>query len=164
MKLRFLPVICLAAFSLLSGCSKNDDDTSDNPTPTETTSFKAVIDGSNWEAANHNTAVSGGLFGLYGNDNAGRQLIISTDAITKTGNYTSGSLSYVLPHSDGSTSRWTGFLSDSTVNKLTITSYDPTTKKISGTFQFKGGRVFGATTEPDSVNVMNGTFTGIRLP
>lgn len=161
MKLKFIPFLCLLAFSILSGCSDDDDTT--NPA-TETTTFKAVIDGSDWEATSHNTMVSGGLFGLYGNDNAGRQVIISTDAITRTGSYTSGSLSYSLTHSDGSTSRWTAMLSDSTINNFTVTSYDAATKKISGTFRFSGAKVFGASSEPDTVKVTNGTFSGIKLP
>jgi hypothetical protein len=166
MNFKFLPVICISALSFLSGCGSNDDDNASTPTPTPTNNiaFKAVIAGSDWQATNHNTMVSGGLFALYGEDNAGRKITISTGEITKTGTYTSGSLAYELTHSDGSYSRWTGFLNDSTVNVLTITSYDAATKKIAGTFKFSGGRIFGATTEPDTIKVTNGTFSGIKLP
>lgn len=168
MNFKILPVICMLALSFLGSCGKDDDDattpSNNDPITNPTTTFKAVISGSNWQATNHNTAVSGGILGIHGDDNAGRKITITTDVITKTGTYTSGSLAYELTHSDGSASRWTGFLNDSTINVLTITSYDAATKKISGTFKFSGARVFGAPTEPDTVKVTNGVFTDIKLP
>lgn len=173
MNFKILPVICISALGILSSCGKDDDNTTTTPSPTNndpitnptnTTTFKAVIAGSNWQATNHNTAVSGGLFGLHGEDNSGRKITISTGEITKTGTYTSGSLAYELTHSDGSASRWTGFLNDSTINVLTVTSYDAATKKIAGTFKFSGAKVFGAPSEPDTVKVTNGVFTDIKLP
>ena len=162
MNFKTLPVICILASGLLGSCGSDDDDTT--TTPTEETTFKAVIAGSNWQATNQNTAVSGGILGIHGEDNAGRKITITTDVVTKTGTYTSGSLAYELMHADGSVSRWTGFLKDSTINVLTVTSFDATTKKIGGTFKFSGAKVFGATSEPDTVKVTNGVFTGIKLP
>jgi hypothetical protein len=173
MNFKILPVICISALGFFSSCGKDDDSAPATPTPTNndpitnptnTTVFKAIIAGSNWQATNHNTVSSGGLFQLHGQDNAGRKITISTGEITKTGTYTSGSLAYELTHSDGSYSRWTGFLNDSTINVLTVTSFDATTKKMSGTFKFSGAKVFGATTEPDTIKVTNGEFTGIKLP
>ncbi|KAA9331761.1 DUF6252 family protein [Adhaeribacter soli] len=164
MKLKRLPFAWLAVLCFLFSCSKDDDSDKPKPEPAAQTTFKATIAGASWQAKNQNTAASGGLLGIYGDDGAGKQITISMNTPTKTGAYTSGSLSYELTHAGGSSSRWTGLLSDSTKNQLNITSYDAATKKISGTFRFTGLRVFGASTEPDSIMVTNGTFTDIKLP
>ncbi|MBK0403467.1 hypothetical protein I5M27_10760 [Adhaeribacter sp. BT258] len=161
MNFKRLPFTLFVVLCFLFSCSKDDD--TDKPAPAKP-EIKATIAGAGWQAINHNTAVSGGLLGIYGEDGSGRKITISMDTPTKTGTYTSGSLSYELTHADNSYSRWTGFLSDSTVNQLTITSYDANTKKFSGTFRFTGQKVFGGSTEPDSVIVTGGTFTDLTLP
>ena len=139
-------VVTLASIVLL-GCKKKDEEPEPEPTPTPTPTynFTAKVDGVDYKSTGKVQIMYDYLVISAGNDNDKLWFIFNLlyDSVQvkvyPCNSSANGGVYSMAQYSNGNTQ--TGYSTDATsvaTDKLTITKYDTTAKKISGTFNFTG--------------------------
>ncbi len=142
-----LAMICFTV-SLMQSCSKEDDSTPNTPSPNETKSYVAYVDGIKFQPAIANVYIDTNRDGSL----LVKQLIASVDGKSikiqflgeMPGVYplTGGNTGYEnASYTVGADSNWVCTASAGGGN-LVITKYDKPNNKVSGTFNFTG-KFFG---------------------
>ena len=164
MKKLNLLFIVFAIFMISQSCKKEETG-GQTPTPTETKSFVAYIDGVKFSPAIANVYIDTVRDGNYliktliaeiGNKSISVQF---TSNITGSFALTGGASGYDVGRYDvGADSSWVCTSSVGGGN-LVISKYDKTNNKISGTFNFKA-KIFGSS---NIKNITNGEFFDVEI-
>ncbi|MBI2968805.1 MAG: hypothetical protein HYY40_13475 [Bacteroidetes bacterium] len=168
MKNIYLPVLAITLFAFTS-CKKKDDTNNDACGNKNFTA--SVSNGKSFESCNVISSMSTPYLQIHAQDNNGgtgdfQQIILQIPAqafaagtytiatmdlqsTTCTGSYSLGSANNVQYTSDASAT-----------GTLTVSAYDGTAKKISGTFSFTGKKSY-PTAGTETITVTSGSFTDI---
>jgi hypothetical protein len=149
-------LISFLAVSLLSGCSKKDDDNTEPETNTPTTALTCKVNGTSWPASLAVVATnSGGILTVTGSDSNAKQCQVIIYDANGAGTYTLGG-SLTNPN----TGRWTEGLNATDtyttsvgLGEGTAEITELTATSVKGTFQFTAKN-----TEGTGVTITEGSF------
>jgi len=158
MRLKIISAALLALVVVFSACKKDKDSTDPIVNPTSA-ALTAKVDGANFQSkdAGAVSGVDSHSFVLSATD--AQENSITLTGPTAVGNYTGATndeTSGIYINKDGAL--WMSSMGDGTVT-LTITKYDVSSKRMSGTFSFTAPAAGSGATGTKTIT--NGSFTDV---
>lgn len=159
MRAKIVSIVATALVVIFSSCKK---ETTTNPDPAKNTSVTAKVDGVRFQSndALATQPVDSHIFTLIANDDKGNSIAISGNNTAGThSSANDGDTDGIYTTSDGGV-----YLTANTGGSatFTITKYDLTTKKMSGTFSFTAPAT-GGSNATGTKTVTEGSFTDVRI-